>query len=273
MDTTTLSETLVAIYRTASAREISFLAAGFAYYAFVSLIPLVLLALVVGSLLGGEETAQRLILVAGDFLPPAGEDLVTEALTTESGRAQATVVALGIASWGALKVFRGLSLAFDIVYDQIGESTLLDEILDGFTVILAGTIALVLMIVVGTLLGLAAGVIPYVGTVSWITLLIGLVLVFLPIYYVLPPITVTVREVLPGTIFAAVGWTVLQFGFQIYAANAARYAAYGAVGAVILFVTWLYFAGILILLGAVVNVVLARPELAEEPGDVPSLLP
>ncbi|TYL38926.1 YihY/virulence factor BrkB family protein [Natronococcus pandeyae] len=264
MDTSDLSDTLVAVYRTASDRDITFLAAGFAYYAFVSLIPLVLLALVVGSLFNGEGAAERLILVAGDFLPPAGEDLVVEALTTEAGRSQATVVALVVASWGALKVFRGLSLAFDMIYDEVAEGTLLDEIRDGFTVILAGTGAIVLMIVIGTMLGIAADVIPFAGLLSWVTLFIGLILVFLPIYYVLPPISVTVREIFPGAIFAAVGWTVLQVGFQIYAANAGRYAAYGAVGAVILFVTWLYFAGILILAGAVVNVVLSHPSLAEK---------
>ncbi|WP_265112401.1 YihY/virulence factor BrkB family protein [Halosolutus halophilus] len=257
-------ETLTAIYRTASDRDVTFLAAGFAYYAFVSLIPLVLLALVVGSLLGGEAAAERLIVIAGDFLPPAGGELVTDALTTESGRTEATVAALVVAAWGALKVFRGLSLAFDKVYDEVGEDSLVDEIRDGLTVILAGTGALVLMVVVGAVIGVAADAIPFAGLVSWVTLLFGLVLVFLPIYYVLPPIPVAVSEILPGAVFAAVGWTILQAGFQIYAANAGRYAAYGAVGVVILFVTWLYFAGILILVGAVINVVLARPALAED---------
>jgi len=68
-------ETLTTIYRTASDRDLTFLAAGFAYYAFVSLIPLILLALVVGSLVGGEQAAQRLITVAGDFLPASGGEL------------------------------------------------------------------------------------------------------------------------------------------------------------------------------------------------------
>ncbi|NKE37150.1 YihY/virulence factor BrkB family protein [Natronococcus sp. JC468] len=270
MDTTRISAVLRSIYRTTKDREITFLAAGFAYYAFVSLIPMVLLALVVGSLLGGEDAAERLVLVTGDFLPPAGQELVAEALTTESGRGEATAVALAVASWGALKVFRGLSRAFDRVYDEVAEDTLVDEIRDGFTVILAGTGAIVLMLVVGAVLGIAADVVPLAGLASWVTLLIGLFLVFLPIYYVLPPIPVTVREIVPGTAFAAVGWTVLQVGFQIYAANAARYAAYGALGAVLLFVTWLYFAGILILLGAVINVVLARPELANDPAGTPT---
>ncbi|APX96256.1 YihY/virulence factor BrkB family protein [Natronorubrum daqingense] len=258
-----VADTLVSVYETASDRDLSFLAAGFAYYAFVSVIPLVLLALVVGSLLGGEATAERLILVAGDFLPEAGEALVVEALTTESGRSQATAVALVVSTWGALKVFRGLSLAFERIYDEAVEVTVVDQIKDGLVVIFAGAGALALMILIGTVLGLAADALPFGGWLSWLSLLIGLILVFLPMYYVLPPVSVDVTEILPGAVVAAVGWTILQGGFQLYAANAGQYEAYGAVGVVLLFVTWLYFAGILILLGAVVNVVLANPSLAE----------
>ncbi|MFA9504203.1 YihY/virulence factor BrkB family protein [Natrinema sp. H-ect1] len=258
-----LPETVTTIYRTASDRDLTFLAAGFAYYAFVSLIPLVLLALVVGSLLGGEAAAERLITVAGDFLPASGEDLVTEALTTESGRAEATVVALVVAAWGALKVFRGLSLAFDKVYDEVTEESLVGQLVDGLTVLVAGAGAIALMIGIGAALRLVADTVPLADFLGWLILLAGLILVFLPIYYVLPPIPVDVAEILPGVVFAAVGWTILQFGFQLYAANAAQYEAYGALGAVLLFVTWLYFAGIIILVGAVLNVVRANPALAE----------
>ncbi|MDS0478508.1 YihY/virulence factor BrkB family protein [Natrinema sp. 1APR25-10V2] len=258
-----VSGTVMSIYRTSRDRDLTFLAAGFAYYAFVSLIPLILLAIVVGSLLGGEQVAQRLISVAGDYLPAAGEQLVTQAMTTESGRAEATVIAIVVAAWGALKVFRGLSLAFDKVYDDVAEDSLVDQIRDGLTVIAAGAGALALMIVIGTVLAIVADNLPFVGALGWLALLIGLVLVFLPVYYVLPPIPVDLREILPGAIFAAVGWTVLQVGFQLYASNAAQYQAYGAVGAVLLFVTWLYFAGIIILVGAVLNVVRSHPLIAE----------
>ncbi|GAB7020116.1 YihY/virulence factor BrkB family protein [Halostagnicola bangensis] len=256
-------ETVLEIYNTASERDVTYLAAGFAYYAFVSVIPLILLAIVVGSLLGGEEAAEQLILVAGDFLPEAGEELVTDALTTESGRAEATVVALLVAAWGGLKVFRGLSLAFDRVYDTAAEDSMVEQITDGLVVILAGAGGIGLMVAMAAVLGLLAGTVPFVGLLSWPLLILGLLLVFLPMYYVLPPIDVEIREVLPGAVFAAIGWAVLQAGFQLYAANAAQYEAYGAVGAVLLFVTWLYFAGVLILFGAVLNVVLSRPELAE----------
>lgn len=253
----------VSIYRTSSDRDLTLLAAGFAYYAFVSLIPLVLLVLVVGSLLDGEAIAEQLILLAGDALPAAGEELVTDALTTEAGRAEATIVAVVVAAWGALKVFRGLSLAFDRVYATEEEDSFVEQIADGIVVIVAGVGGLVLMVVVGAVLGLLAGTVPFVGFFGWIALFVGLVAVFVPMYYTLPPIPITLNEALPGAVFAAVGWLLLQAGFQLYAANAGRYAAYGALGAIILFVTWLYFAGILLLLGAVLNVVRSRPDLAE----------
>lgn len=260
-----LKETLVLVMQTAKERDLTFLAAGFAFYAFVSVIPLVLLALVIGSLLNGEGTAQQLVLIAGDALPPAGEELVVEALTTEAGRVEATVVALVVAAWGALKVFRGLSLAFDAIYGAESTSSILVQIRDGFVVIVCGAGAIALMIVVGTILRVAADAIPLAGMAGWLTLLVGLMAVFLPVYYVLPPTDVSVLEALPGTVATALGWGVLQVGFQLYVENAARYEAYGVLGGVLLFVTWLYFAGILILLGAVVNVVVSRPERAVEP--------
>lgn len=255
-------DTLASVYRTATDREITFLAAAFAYYAFVSIIPIVLLALVVGSLLGGEDVARRLILFAGDLLPTAGEELLTQALTTEAGRAQATVVALVVSAWGALKVVRGLSLAFDRVYGSAGEKVFREHVVDGVVVLAGVAGAIALMFAIGIALRVVAGTVPFAGLLGWAVLLVGLVAAFLPIYYVLPPIDVELVEVAPGAVFAAVGWTVLQVGFQLYAANAARYEAYGAVGAVILFVTWLYFAGIVILLGGVLNVVRAHPDLA-----------
>lgn len=50
-----------------------------------------------------------------------------------------------------------------------------------------------------------------------VLLFLFLVLVLLPLYYVLPPVTMTVRTVLPGTVVAAGGFIALQVGFLYYA--------------------------------------------------------
>jgi len=253
-------ETLTAIYRTTSEREVTFLAASVAYYAFVSLVPLVVLALAVGSLLGGPALAERLVDAAGDLLPNVGEELLTTALAAESGRTEASLVAVAIATWGGIKVFRGLSKAFDRVYDAEEGTAFVTELLQGVVVTLGVAGAFGLMIGVGVLLRALPGTVPFAGSVGWLLLIGGLVAAFLPIYYVLPPTAVTAREALPGTVVAAVGWTALQAGFQLYVSVAAG-EAYGVLGAVLLFLTWLYFAGVLILLGAVVNVVLSGQDI------------
>jgi membrane protein len=88
-------------------------------------------------------------------------------------------------------------------------------------------------------------------------LLVGLTGVFLPLYYYLPDAGLDVRDALPGAVLAAVGWVLLQAGFQVYAANAPQFRLYGVIGGVLLLVTWFYIAAILLLVGAAVNHVLA----------------
>jgi uncharacterized BrkB/YihY/UPF0761 family membrane protein len=96
---------------------------------------------------------------------------------------------------------------------------------------------------------------PAGGTVVWlIGLLAPLLLIFLAfwvIYKVVPNRPVGWGEVLPGAIVAALLWTVLRFGFTWYATGIANYdSAFGPISTAITLLVFLYFASIVILLGA-----------------------
>jgi membrane protein len=109
---------------------------------------------------------------------------------------------------------------------------------------------------------LLLGVAPALGLVppavlATLALPLALAAAFLPVYYVFPDVEVGLRAVLPGTAFAAVGWTVLARTFQLYVGVAAQFELYGLLGAVLLSLTWFYLAGIIMILGAVLNAVLA----------------
>ena len=236
-------------------RNLTYLAAGIAYYAFVSIIPLMLLAVVVASFLGGQALASRVTSMLSQQLSSSGQQIVTQTLTNTTGRAAASVVGFLTLTWSALKLFRGLDQAFDEVYADEVDASLLKQVRDALVVIVGIALAVALVAAVGIALSTLKLQIPFVNVLGTLVLVVVLVLAFLPIYYVLPPVDVSLREVLPGTVTAAVGWVLLQIGFRIYAANAGRYAAYGVIGAVLLFVTWLYFASIVVLLGAAVNAV------------------
>jgi len=66
-----------------------------------------------------------------------------------------------------------------------------------------------------------------------------------------------VRKVLPGIFLSMVSWMVLSIGFSVYVENFANYSIiYGAMGAVMILLIWLYLSANILLLGAEFNVAL-----------------
>lgn len=242
-------------------RNLTYLAAGIAYYAFVSIIPLMLLAVAIASFVGGEAMADRVVNMLSQQLSSSGQDLIREALANTAGRGAASVVGFLALTWSALRLFRGIDQAFDEVYTDTIETSLLEQLRNALIVLVGIALAIGLVVASGILLAELPVEVPFVNVLGTIVLFIVLVAAFLPIYYVLPPLDVTLREALPGATFAAVGWVLLQIGFRLYATYAGQYAAYGVIGAVLLFVTWLYFASIVVLVGAAINAVVRKREL------------
>jgi len=246
----------IAVGREVQRHQVTFLAAALAYYAFVSLLPLLVLTLVVSTVVGGEELAVYLVGATGEVLAPTGQNMVRNAVLSAAGQGQATVIGVALLLWSALKFFRGLDIAFSRVYGVEGEEGFLSQLKDALIVLLA--IGAAVLVAVG--LGGAAPFLyhlPFVDLLSTLVLPVALVLAFFPIYYVFPDVPLRPREVLPGAVAVAVSWTFLTGAFRLYAANAGQYSVYGVLGAVLLFVTWLYFAGIVIILGGILNAVLA----------------
>jgi YihY family inner membrane protein len=246
-----------AVAAAVEAAGVSFLAAGLAYYAFVSLIPLLVLAVVAAATVGGEALVAQVLALTGQYLVPSGQELVGDALRNTTGQGGVAGVGLVLVVWSALKVFRGLDTAFATIYGRPAGGTL-EQVRDGLVALAAVGVGVFAVTVAGA--AVVAAPVPFVGLLAPVVLLATLVAAFLPLYYVFPGVEgVTPREVLPGTLVAAVGWTVLGVGFGIYADVASRgsLALYGILGAVLLLVTYFYLASMVLLVGGVVNAVAA----------------
>jgi YihY family inner membrane protein len=248
----TLGRRLVALVRT---EQVTFLAAGIAYYAFVSVLPLLLLVLSLGSLLGGESMAERVVTATGRVLSPVGQDLLREALVSAGGRAPATLLSVALLGWSTLKVFRGLDIAFSRIYGTEVASGPLGKARDAAVALGAVGGAVGVLVVGGVLLSRAG--IALTGALGTVALAAALSVVFLPLYYLLPSRRLPLRAVVPGTVLAGVGWTLLGMLFGFYATVAGGTSLYGALGAVLLLVTWFYVGSIVLLAGATLNAVLA----------------
>jgi len=237
-------------------QEITFLAASTAYYAFVSLIPLLLLAFVVVSFVAGEQFAREVVNQASGLLTATGQEQLIQFITNPQGRGGTTVIGLVVLAWSAIKVFRGFDEAFSAIYATDAKTGLADQVKDALLVLAAIGAGVVVVVLTGAVTALFPQF-PFVGLVTTLIQLVALVPVFLPLYVIFPDAGVSLREALPGAVVVTVGWTVLQVLFRVYAGVSSTSPSQ-FLGTALLLVTWLYFASILVLLGGVVNVVLAE---------------
>ncbi len=236
-------------------QEITFLAASTAYYSFVSLIPLLLLAFIVVSFVAGDQFATQVVNQASGLLTATGQSELRQFITSP-GAGGTTIIGLVVLVWSAIKVFRGFDEAFSAIYATDAKTGIADQVKDALLVLAAIGVGVVVLVLAGAATALFPQF-PFVGVVATVVQLVALVPVFLPLYVVFPDAGVSIREALPGAVVATVGWTILQVLFQIYAA-ASSTGPSQFLGTALLLVTWLYFASILVLLGGVVNVVLAN---------------
>ncbi|WP_232819680.1 YhjD/YihY/BrkB family envelope integrity protein [Haloprofundus halophilus] len=237
-----------------SSKNVAFMAGSLAYNAFVSLIPLLLLVVLLVSLLGSEQLEGRVSGLVASSLTPATGNLVSNALDSASEGTGLSIVGIVVLLWGTLKIFRGLDTAFSEIYETEDSNEFVDQLRDGLVVFVALLVGITAMVAASTAFA-AFESLPWLGLLNPLVLVLGLSIAFLPLYYVFPDTDLSVRGILPGVLTAAVGWALLQGAFQFYIAFSDKSEAYGVLGGVILLVTWLYFGGLVLLLGAVVNAV------------------
>ncbi|RKD97192.1 YhjD/YihY/BrkB family envelope integrity protein [Halopiger aswanensis] len=237
-------------------KNVTFMAASIAYQAFISLLPLLVLVFFLVTIVGGDQFATEVTAATEGFLPDSGQLIIENAIEDSPASAGSSIIGLVVLLWGALKIFRGLDTAFSEIYETTAESSLIDQLRDGLIVF--GALGGALLAAVAASIVLAFfPTIPFISVLQPLLLVGVLTVAFLPMYYYFPDADVTAREVLPGAAVAAVGWTALQSLFQVYVSFAGSSESAGPLGAILLLLTWLYFGGLILLLGGVVNAVSA----------------
>jgi membrane protein len=254
------------------------LAAMIAYFALLSLVPLVFLAFALLGLFGRVDEESYLVAELNHFFPTGSiDDVVRVVRSVQRNAATLGVIGGVFLLWTSLSLFSVLESAFNIVYGRPNRSFLRGKVLaslllvSSLIVLFAGLVAA--SVGFSLLQRFAPGIVgnPYVAFVLSITVSGVAVFVFLfSVYYLLTNVKVTAREVLPGALFATV---VLQVTFQVlplYVRLSRDVVALQAFGAPVVLLVWLYLMANVIVLGAEVNWWLARGRRAE-PEEAPGL--
>ncbi|WP_226010494.1 YihY/virulence factor BrkB family protein [Halomicrobium salinisoli] len=237
-----------------SDKNVTFMAAGLAYYAFVSLAPTLLLFVLVLTTLGAG-LKQRIVEAVQNYMPGPISNVVTQILQSEASIAGTGIIGIVVILWGALKIFRGLDTAFSEIYETESDNSFTDTVRDGLVVILAVLLAVVTVVGATLIFGIFSDTVPLLGLLTPLILVAGLALAFYPMFYVFPDVDMELTDPLPGVLFAAVGWAVFQALFQVYLSFSDPGSG-GFAGGIIVVITYLYFSSLVFLLGAVLNAVL-----------------
>ena len=238
-------------------------AGSMAYFGALSIFQLLILGIVIGSFFLGEGDAREFVVEqvqAGTPLDAATVEGVIDSAIESRGTL--TIISFGFLLWSALGIFSALSSGISRVFENAPRRPFLQDKLVGLLLMgLTGVLALASLaigVVTGVLQELAGDVlatIPGGATAVWLIGLIApILLIFLAfwvVYKVVPNRPVRWREVLPGAVVATLLWTVLRFGFTWYATSVADYeSAFGPLATGISLLVFLYFASVVILLGA-----------------------
>jgi membrane protein len=255
-------------------------AAQLAYYLLFAVFPFILFLTALLGYLPIPNLMERLLAALATLLPG---DVVT--LLQDHVRQLVTEQKGGLLSFGILTALWASSSAVVAIIDALNRAYDVQEgrpwwKVRGVALLL--TIGLSLFIVVAMVL-LIFG--PQLG--DWLASLVGLGKVFellwnilrwpvsagmlivamAMMYYYAPDVEQQWKWITPGAVFAVLATIVVSLGFSVYVSHFGSYnKTYGSIGAVIVFLTWLYLTGLCLLVGGEVN---AEVEHAAPEGKAP----
>jgi membrane protein len=247
--------------------QVPLLAAGVAFFAFLSLFPAMIAAVMVYGLVADPATVQRQTEQISQALPEDAASLITDQMEAITSAPQQSlgiglVVALLAALWAASGGVGQMLTAVNVAYDEdetrgfVKRKALALALTLG--AILFAAVAILLIAVAPALLDafLPEGVLRWLLEIArWVGLLVA-VGVGLALLYRWAPDRDSPRLawVSVGAAVATVIWLVASLGFSLYVDNFGSYSeTYGALAGVVVLMLWLWITAFVVLFGAEIN--------------------
>lgn len=250
----------------AKSDNIPLVAAGVAFYALLSLFPLLIAAISLFGLVMDPAQVEQSMEQLLTAMPEQARSVVQTqmrniAAQTGGGLGLGLALSIAVALWTASSGMTNLQKALSLAYDEQtrgflkGRLTALALTLGGLVLLAAALAVIIGGPIVYSFLGLPTWALVLAQVAQWLVLA-ALFIVALGVLYHFGPNRDRAewRWVSPGAVLATVLLLVISVGFSIYVAQFGSYnETYGALGGVIVLLLWLYFAAFAILIGAELN--------------------
>jgi membrane protein len=252
------------------------LAAQLAYYFFFALFPTLLFLVALASYFPVTTLVDDMFRTLGGFLPPEALTIITEQIVKISSSEDA-----GLLSLGVLLAVSSSSAAMTAIIDTLNRAYGIEDRRPWWKVRLTAmalTVGVAVFILVSFALLLTGPTLATELAASWglgpafewtwkilqwpiIFIMVSASIAF--IYQYAPDVDQEWVWLTPGSVLATMLWLLASLGFKYYVANWGSYTeTYGLIGAVMILLLWFYISGLVILIGAEMNVEIEHAGMA-----------
>ncbi|KGX91927.1 ribonuclease yfkH [Pontibacillus halophilus JSM 076056 = DSM 19796] len=246
------------------------LAAAQAYYYLLAIVPLVILVLSVLPYL--QISPDRAIDFMGELIPGEMMTVFRENIISLVDSPKGGLLTIGIigtlwsASNGINAFIKSANIAYDVDETRSFIKVRLLSIVLTLGMIVTFAVSLVLPIfgdviitIINRFTTLPSEMSILLQASRWIVSSLVMIGVLMMLYHLAPNLDYPFRHVLPGAILATVLWQFISLLFSFYVSNFGNYSAtYGSLGGVIVLMLWLFLTGLILMIGAELNVVYHR---------------
>ena len=250
--------------------DIFALGAQLAYYMVLSFIPFLMFLM---TLVGFSHLNSDAVLnLLSNVMPTEAFNLIQSTVIEIVDREQtgllwiSIALAIWVSSSGFKAVIKGLNKAYGVKETRSYIKLKLISMI--YTILLALiVIATLFLFVFGDVIGdffikilEHPEFIYYIwNMLRYVVVILIMILFFMFLYNATPCVRLGWLEVIPGAVITTLGWISISYIFAYYVNNFSNYSRlYGSLGAVFMFMTWMFITSLILILGGEINAVLAE---------------
>ena len=250
-------------WKEAKADQVPLLAAGVAFYAFLSIFPALIAIVTIYGLFADPSTIADQLNSVTTALPGQARQVITDQVTLLASRRSTLgiglILSIVIALWSASAGISNLLIAINVAYDEQEKRGFVKKRLLSLGLTLGAIVFMVIMLGIVAVLPPLLKAVFGTSALRWVLQILGwlivvvLVAVVLAILYRLAPDrdAPQMRWVSVGAAVATVIWLIASIGFSIYSSTFGNYAkTYGVFAGIVVLLFWLWLTMYAILLGA-----------------------
>ncbi|ELK48233.1 YihY/virulence factor BrkB family protein [Halobacillus sp. ACCC02827] len=246
--------------------NIPMLGAAQAYYYLLAIVPLLILLLSILPYMNIDS--ERVVDAVGSFSTPEAANIFRDNIINVVEQPNGGLLTVGIlgtlwsASSGINAFIQAANQAYNVEETRSFIKVRLLSVVLTVGMIIAIAVALVLPVfgqVILDAINLPGETAFLFQVFRWVISVAVIGGVLMALYHFAPNKNIPFHHILPGAVITAVLWQLISLGFSFYVSNFGNYSAtYGSLGGIIVLMLWFFLTGIILMVGAEINVIYHR---------------